>query len=175
LIAPLHKALEGLTATEIDVAVSAIIGVTAGVITLYWLNMIAAEVSELSLVGYGIQMFIYGALLSAPVLAALLLPNVWLSKALLYGIGFALLALTIGAFSNDPQARLFPSILRMQLPGADPITIAIRYIVNSFLTGAITASNMLLASIIMINPLMWPFAIITFAVAVMAIYLGSTR
>jgi hypothetical protein len=176
LIFPLHKALENLTAAEIDIAVSAITSVTAGVTTLYWLNMIAAEVSELSLVDYFMEMIVYATLLLTSVLTAASLPNVWLSRALLYGIGFALLALTLGSFSNDPQARFFPSEIRLQLPPAtDPVTTGIKCIVNSFLIGAITASNMILASIVMLNPLMWPFAVITFAVAVMAIYLGSTR
>jgi hypothetical protein len=176
LIYPLRKALEGLTAAEIDVAVGAITGVTAGVATLYWLNMIAAEVSELSIIDYFIEMIVYTTVLVTSVATAATLPNVWLSRALLYGIGFALPALTIGAFYNDPQGRFFPSMLRMQLPPpSDPVTIGIKLIVNSFLTGAITASNMFLASIVMLNPLMWPFAIITFAVAVWAIYLGSSR
>jgi hypothetical protein len=95
----------------------------------------------------------------------ILIQDVWLSKALLYGVEFTLLGLTMAAFWNDLQARIFPTILKQQVIGGDPVTTAVKFVVNAFLNTVATASYMLAASIIFKNPLMWPFAIITFGLA----------
>jgi len=179
LTVPLVDAFQGLTDAEMNIAAGTISSVITGVGALFWLNAIYADVlaiNPFSLTAYGVLLLEYAAGLALAISAAEFTPYVWLSRAVLYGIGFALLALTIGAFfSYDPQARIFPSLIRMQLPGGDLVSTAAKGVLSSFLTCAFTASNMLAASIIMINPLMWPFAIITFAAAVTAIYLGSTR
>lgn len=175
LLKPLQNAFQ-LTPIDIDVVTGAITAVITGISTLYWLNMIAASVAEFTLEGYLADLACYTVALMAPIWVAYSIPDATLSKAILYGICFTLVGLTMGAFWNDPQARLFPSILRLQLPGADPVTTSVKYVLNNcFLTTAITAANLLMASIVMINPLMWPFATITFAMALVALDLVNSR
>jgi hypothetical protein len=134
------------------------------------------SLTEFTLVGYFSTLAYYTlSILGLVVSSNYLVQNVWLSKALLYGIGFTLLGLILGAFWNDPQAQIFPTWLRQQFIGGDPVLNGAKYIVNSFLTGAATASSLLSASIIFKNPLMWPFAIATFALGAIAIYAGIKR
>jgi hypothetical protein len=171
----LQQALENLGSAARDVAISAIISAGTAIYMLYWLNVIAASFSQYSLGGYLLTLAVYAGSIGAAIGGFYLCQDAWLSKALLYGVGFTLLGLIIGAFWSDPQARIFPSVLRQQLIGGDPVMIGVKLIVNSLLATAMTASNLLAANVIFKNPLMWPFAIVTFLLALSAIYLGTRK
>jgi cellulose synthase/poly-beta-1,6-N-acetylglucosamine synthase-like glycosyltransferase len=81
----------------------------------------------------------------------------------------------LGAFWNDPQARVFPSWLKQQIVGGDPVMNGAKSIINFYLASVATISCLLSASIIFKNPLMWPFAIATIALGAFAIYEGTQR
>lgn len=175
LVGLLESAMDGLNPAQAEVAISLVISVATTIITLFSLSMIAASLAQITFTGYIATWIAYTCALSLAILFAYCLADVGISRTVLYGIGFALLGLTVAGFWNDPQARIFPTILRQQLVGGDPIMTAVKFIVNSFVNTGITASYMLAASIIFKNPLMWPFAISTFGMALLAINLGRSR
>jgi hypothetical protein len=81
----------------------------------------------------------------------------------------------LGSFFNDPQCKLFPLFLRQQL-GGDLVINTMKYIVNNFiLMAGIEGMHLLAASLIMVNPLMWPFAVLTFLFGLMAIDLAQSK
>lgn len=172
----LLEALKDLSSAAIDIAVSAIVSVITTVYILYWSSIILASFLVFTVGAYLGTLAYYCLSLTGLIAGSFyLVHDVWLSKALLYGMGFALFGLILGAFWNDPQARIFSTWLRQQFIGGDPAMNGAKYIVNSFLTGAATASSLLSAGIIFKNTLMWPFAIATFIAGVAAIYAGTQR
>jgi hypothetical protein len=170
----LQKAFENLDDAARNVVYAAITSMMTSVYALFWFNAIAASLGTMTIGGYICHWLLYTSATLAEILLLRAIPDAGISKALLYGVGFALLGMTLVAFWNDPQARIFPSILEQQLTGEDPATIAAKSVLAFFLT-AIATINLLSASIIFSNPLMWPFAISTFALALFAIYLAQNR
>ncbi|MEM2995421.1 MAG: hypothetical protein QXI91_05350 [Candidatus Bathyarchaeia archaeon] len=170
----LRKAFENLDDVTRDIVYAAVTSMMTSVYALFWFNAVAASLGTMTIGGYIATLALYTCVTSAFILGLYVYPDVKVSRALLYGVGFALLGMTLVAFWNDPQARIFPSILKQQLTGEDTATIAAKSVLTFFLT-AIATSNLLSASIIFSNPLMWPFAISTFALGLLAIYLAQNR
>jgi hypothetical protein len=170
----LQKAFENLDAAARDVAYSAIIAMLTSVYALIWFNAVAASLATITIGGYISELALYTALTLVTILGFQIIPDALLSKALLFGVGFALIGVLLTALWNDPQARIFPGILKQQLTGADPATSAAKCVLTVFLITVSTA-NLLSAAIIFGNPLMWPFALATLALGLYAIQLASNR
>jgi hypothetical protein len=176
LTAPLQKGLVGMDTTQIAVATGMMTSVAASVIGLYMLNFIATTISQLSLgVSLGLILPLYLGAGIAIIAGTNFIPDRTISRAALFGIGFALLTLCVVGFVSWSFAGAFPTILKQQLTGSDPAITAARYLVTAILCTSLTASYVLAANILFEDPLMWPFAVATFILAVLAIYLGSIR
>jgi hypothetical protein len=171
----LSKAFEGLVEAEINVLVGTIISSVTSVATLFVGTLIAATISQFTIGGYFATLALYFASGSL----ALIVPEIIgvydpiTAKAILYGIGFALLGLLVGAIAQNFMVRSFPAVLRQEVVGGDPVLNGVKQILNSLLLIAMTAEFGLCACIFFINPLMWPFAAATGTLAVLAIYLAS--
>jgi hypothetical protein len=101
-----------------------------------------------------------------------LIPDANIAKALLYGVGFALLAMLIGALSADAFTKLVHWTIQSEITGGEIVYTAVKGIINSFIGIAIASQFM---NLFFVDPLLIPFAIETAILAAYAIWLGSIK
>jgi len=101
------------------------------------------------------------------------LSDAHLSRAILYGIGATLLSLIIGAYALDILKSL-PFFIIAELTGPPYFQLATKAIINTLVRNFLGVTSIALQTTFK-NPLLIPFALATLGLAVLAIYLGSTR
>jgi len=173
LIAPLQTGFQNLSPDQINLASSTIVTVGTALATTWALNLALSSSLFWTGWGYALELALYSIAILAVIAGVNLYPDRGVAKTVLLGIGLALITLTVAGFANDPRMATFPVILRALIPPTDPAYAAEKYVINSFIINGLTTGSMFSAAVLFKNPLMWPFAIVTFVLGVVALYLAS--
>jgi hypothetical protein len=169
----LQQGFSNASQDEFGLIESAFISSMTATTTLFVTSLVAATFTcwtpgfWLVLVGYTL-----GGLAALGMADSLL--DVSTSKAILFGFGFTLISLLIGAYTANTLLKSIPFMVQAELTGADPASLAAKSIVNSLVNYALGATS-IACQLVFRNPLMVPFAVATLALAALAIYLAWTR
>jgi hypothetical protein len=122
--------------------------------------------------GYWIALALYPIIGFILLTSFFLIPDANVARALLYGVGFALLSMLIGTLSLDVFTKLVQYTIYSEITGGDIVLTAVRGIINSFI-GIVIASQFM--NLFFVDPFLILFAVETFALAAYAIWLGSIK
>ncbi len=163
---PLFQIFAGVTPQQVDVLTSAAIASITTTAATFIGGYIATSVTEWSLVGYLAGLLAYGAGGFAALYSVYSFFDAYAARAALITAGFALLALSTLGFTKTIPIFV-PKII-----GGDPVTAAVKCIVNSILGFAITTA---ILRVLGASVLKLPFYVITFVLGLTALYLGYTK
>jgi len=167
-----EKVFENVPIDSVDVVTSAFISSIAATTTLFIASWLLATFTSMT-PSYWLSLGAYSLGGIVAIGAARALSDARLSRAILYGIGATLLSLIIGAYAIDLLSGL-PFVIIATLTGPPYIQLAAKAIVNALVRNGLGVASIAL-QVTFKNPLLIPFALATLGLAVLAIYLGSTR
>jgi hypothetical protein len=182
----LEQPFDGIPAEMVDVVTSAMIRTIVATTVLHVASYIVTKFTVVLSPQYMLAVLLYLALGIGTIITSYYIPNTYIAKAVLYGIGFTLLALLIGgicthvlgaspsmvAASAIPFAKSLPYFIQAEITGGDPIQSAIKAITNSFITTAIASK---IKNVFFKDANSIPIMMITLTLAITAISLGSQR